>query len=370
MPDLGLYLHVPFCRSKCAWCAFVSVPGRRRIGSWLERIIGQLAEPPLPHARWVTAYIGGGTPSLLSPAQLDRLMAAISPNLAPGAEVTLEANPESLSAEHLAVFGGRGGTRLSLGIQTFDEGILIRHGRPTRRRHLDAAFRLTRTWKGTLSLDLICGLAGQTEAGQARDLEQALSWNPDHLSFYSLTLEAGTPLAQRVARGSVLLPGEDEASRWWLNGRDRLEKAGLSPYEVSNFSKPGAQSRHNGRYWALEPWWGLGPSAASFLPRLRGGFEYRTEADSFDSWLEGKVAEVEVPSPLELAKDRLMVGLRRTAGVGSLPWADRLPRTREAWKGRLLEAEGRLFLTPKDLPFLDAFLREAFAELDGSPEFR
>ena len=296
-------------------------------------------------------------------------MNALAPRLIPGAEVTLEANPESLNAEHLAVFQSRGGSRLSLGIQTFQEDILGCHGRPTRQRHLDAAKRLAAGWPGALSLDLICGLAGQTEAGQLRDIEEALSWNPHHISLYSLTLESGTVLAQQVSRGAAILPEENEADRWWLMGRDRLEEAGLGQYEVSNFARSGSESQHNSRYWALEPWWGLGPSAASFLDIL-GRPQYRTEPSSLESWLKGTAPEAEFPTPLELAKDRLLAGLRRTKGVERLPWADLLPQTREAWKGRFVEKKERLFLTREALPFLNSFLREAFAELDGRPEFR
>jgi oxygen-independent coproporphyrinogen-3 oxidase len=301
---------------------------------------------------------------------LDRFLAAAGARLVPGAEVTLEANPESLTAEHLAVLGARGGTRLSLGIQTFDEELLVRHGRPTRRRHLDRVHRLVQDWPGQVSLDLICGLGGQTEAGQRRDLDEALSWGPDHLSFYALTVEPQTPLGRRAALGTAGLPDDDEAARWWLEGRDRLEAVGLAAYEVSNFARAGAESAHNRRYWALEPWWGVGPSAASFLPRPGGGFEYRTEPDLLSAWFAGAAAEVEIPTDRDLAKDRLLSGLRRTMGVEQEPWQDLLPRTLGQWEGQIVSADGRLFLSREAFPFLDAFLRAAFIELDERPEFR
>ena len=368
MPLWGLYIHVPFCRCKCDWCAFASEEGARRSEVWLERVLDQLAAPPDPEALWASVYIGGGTPSLLEPAQLQRLLATVRPRLVPGAETTLEANPESLTDDLLTVFGQGGGTRLSLGIQTFDETILARHGRPTRTKHLAAAHRLVGDWTGQLSLDLICGLEGQTASSQRRDLDEALDWNPGHLSWYSLTLEPGTPLALRVRVSS--LPSEDEAALWWLEGRDQLERAGLAPYEVSNFARPGAESHHNGRYWALEPWWGVGPSAASFLPKPTGGFEYRTEPSLIDSWLAGQGPRVEIPTALELTKDRLLAGLRRTRGVDALPWMDLLPRTLEAWSGRWTTHEGRLFLTREAFPYLDTLLRDAFDELDRRPEFQ
>ena len=307
---------------------------------------------------------------MLAPAQLDRLLGAVAPRALPGAEITLEANPESLVAEHLSVFAAWGGNRLSLGIQSFDEGLLARHGRPTRSHHIEAARRLVQNWRGSLSLDLICGLEGQTSAGQRRDLETALAWNPDHLSFYSLTVEPHTPLGRRAAFGTAALPAEDDASQWWLAGRDRLEAAGLAQYEVSNFARPGAESVHNGRYWNMEPWWGVGPSAASFLPLPDGHHQYVTQPSSLAEWLANAPAEVETPSQLELAKDRLLSGLRRTIGVPASPWVDLLPHTLSQWEGRIQVTCGQLFLSREAFPFLDAFLRQAFAELDDRPELR
>lgn len=372
MTPLGLYVHVPFCRCKCDWCAFASEPSSAgadpRVDAWLHRLVDQLDRPPVADASWATVYLGGGTPSLLSPEHLDRLLDAVGRRLVPGAELTFEANPESLVDDHLAVLSDRGGTRLSLGVQSFQDELLARHGRPTRRRHLEAARRLVTRWGGRVSLDLIAGLEGQTEAGQRRDLEEALDWGPDHISFYSLTVEPGTPLAHRAARGSVL-PDEDEAARWWLEGRDFLESSGLAAYEVSNFARPGAESVHNGRYWSLEPWWGLGPSATSYL-EIDGAFEYRTEAPALGPWLKRAPAEVERPTALERAKDALLVGLRRTKGVSSTPWVDLLPATLGAWQGRVRVEDRRLFLTREAFPSLDSFLRTAFAELDRRPEFR
>ncbi len=368
MTSLGLYVHVPFCRSKCDWCAFASEVGAGRSEAWLERILHQLETPPSHDSRWATVYLGGGTPSLLSPEQLDRLLAKIGERRLPEAELTLEANPESLTAEHLAVLWQGGGTRLSLGIQTFQEALLKRHGRPTRHRHLDHARKLAEAWPGQLSLDLICGLSGQTAQGQRRDLERALDWEPDHLSFYSLTVEPGTPLAAREARHPSVLPG-DKGDSWWLEGRDFLEAHGYAAYEVSNFARPGAESRHNQRYWALEPWWGVGPSAVSFLPSDRG-WSYWTQTSALTPWLEGTPPDREIPTALELAKDRLLAGLRRRTGVASAPWKPLLPETLKAWEGRILEQDGRLFLSRETFPFLDAFLRQAFGELDGRPEFR
>lgn len=335
----------------------------------MDRIVEQLESPPWPDARWATVYVGGGTPSLLSADQWRQLLQAVAPRLAAGGEVTFEANPESLEAGHLEALASGSGTRLSLGIQSFQEAILVRHGRPTRRVHLDRAKALVAGWPGQLSLDLICGLEGQTEAGQRRDLEEAVGWQPEHLSFYSLTVEPGTPLHRRSSGGRRGLPPDDEAARWWLDGRDYLESVGLRAYEVSNFAVPGAESRHNQRYWELRPWWGVGPSAVSFLRGADTG-EYRTEPAALGRWLVGQAPEVEPVTRLELAKDTLLAGLRTTQGLEVAAWPRRLPRTLGRWQGRAVVQGNRLFLTREAFPFLDAFLREAFAELDESPEFR
>lgn len=363
---IGLYIHVPFCRAKCSWCAFCSVEGTGKTEAWLQRILVQLE---LTSASWATVYIGGGTPSVLSPEQLDRLLTAVALCRIPDSEATVEANPESLTAGHLEVLEKHEVSRLSLGIQSYQEDILQRHGRPTRRHHLDQARRMVRSWSGSLSLDLICGLAGQTEAGQRYDLEQALDWNPDHISFYSLTLEDGTPLAHSLRTGQCRLPDEDDADSWWHEGVRFLENAGLRQYEVSNFSRPGRESVHNQRYWNLEPWLGLGPSAVSLLPG-EGGFEYWTETENLGEWLKGRPATVERPTPLEFAKDQLLSGLRQRGGVPSTPWLSLLPQTLEKWRGRVLVEKDRLFLSREAFLFLDAFLRQAFAELDERPEFR
>jgi len=365
----GLYLHVPFCRCRCDWCAFASEAGEPRPEAYLDRITAQLASVP-PDRRWATVYVGGGTPSLLSPRGLDRLLAAAEAARRPGAETTVEANPESLTGEHLAVMAARGVTRLSLGIQSFQEDLLARHGRPTRAVHLAAARRLVRDWPGRLSLDLIAGLAGQTEAGQRRDLDEALDWGAGHLSFYPLSVEPGTPLARKVARGGAGLPPSSEAERWWIEGRERIEAAGLPAYEVSNFARPGQESEHNRRYWALEPWDGFGPSATGLGPLPGGGLAYRTEVPRLAGWLAGEEPEVETPSALETAKDRLLAGLRRREGVDAGLWTPLLPRTVQGWSPVVRLDGGRLFLSGEAFLRQDAFLRDAFAELDGRPEFR
>jgi len=139
---------------------------------------------------------------------------------------------------------------------------------------------------------------------------------------------------------------------------------------VSNFALAGAESIHNGRYWALEPWWGLGPSAHSYLPGSDGRMRHISQVSSLASWLAGVPPVVENPTDLESAKDRLLAGLRRTAGIEASPWVDRLPQTLTTWEGKVLVKDDRLFLSREAFPFLDAFLLDAFVELDGRPEFR
>lgn len=372
MTALGLYIHVPFCRKKCDWCAFFSRETCSE-GPWLQRILNSLDPSSLGEdVVFQTVYWGGGTPSLLSASALESVLDAISPSLSTTAELTFEANPESLNPDHLETLSRTSFARkrLSLGIQTFHETILASHGRPTRKDHLTRARSLCRDWSGEVSLDLICGLAGQTTESQWQDLDEALSWEPHHISWYSLTVEPETRLGRRVQSGLVKLPAEDLAAQWWIDGADYLENHGLSRYEISNFAAPGFESEHNTRYWTMKPWWGLGPSAVSLLPDGNGRYEYRTEPPDWEHWLRGDAPDVERPTRLEFAKDELMVGLRLRNGVPANVWAQRLARTIAECSSMVKIQDGRLFLMPQAFPFLDSFLRRAFSELDDWPEFQ
>ena len=313
---LGLYLHIPFCRSKCDYCDFYSLPGGEdRMDDYLRALLRQLEEaaPGAAGHSVDTVYVGGGTPTVFGGERLTALLAAVGRlyRLAPGAEITCEANPDSAGEELLRALRRAGFGRLSLGMQSADAGELA----AVRRRHTpeqtDAAVAAARrAGFENLSLDLICGLPGQTEESWRRTVEHALSLRPEHLSCYGLKVEEGTPLARRVAAGEEL-PDDDAQADRYLWTVERLARAGFRQYEISNFARPGYESRHNLRYWRLEPYLGFGPGAHSDF----GGRRFAVPAD-LAGYLAGEAVPAgEAVSPWERGNEYLMLGLRTAAGI-------------------------------------------------------
>ncbi|MDD9802943.1 MAG: radical SAM family heme chaperone HemW [Deltaproteobacteria bacterium] len=274
--DLGVYVHVPFCERVCPYCDFAVVAaGRGPLGAarearYLAALLRELEGRRASCAgrSLETIYLGGGTPSLLRPETLARVLAALRAAF-PGepAEVTLELNPGTLECERLPGFRAAGVSRLSIGVQSFGDAVLRRLGRAhpaadchrTLRAARAAGFR-------RISLDLIFGAPGQNEADVLRDAEAALAHGPEHISAYALTVEPGTPLARAVAEGRVRLPGDDACAGMMSALAQRLEAAGLRRYELSSFARPGCEARHNRRYWRRQPVLGLGPGAHSSEP--------------------------------------------------------------------------------------------------------
>jgi oxygen-independent coproporphyrinogen-3 oxidase len=266
----GVYVHVPFCGSRCGYCDFntyVPGPGLRTEGfaaaalaEWelADRVLG--GAPPA-----TTVFFGGGTPALLEPAELRRILAAIP--LARGAEVTVEANPETVEAERLAVLREAGFTRISLGMQSAAGHVLATLGRRhTAGRAVAAARRARAAGFEHVSLDLIYGTPGETDADWDRSLAAALDAGVDHVSAYALTVEPGTRLHARVRAGELPAPDDDLQADRYRRADAALEAAGLAWYEISNW---GAPCRHNLGYWRSHDWWGLGPGAHSHVGGMR-----------------------------------------------------------------------------------------------------
>ena len=272
--SLGVYLHVPFCERVCPYCDFAVVAARRLSARDEERYVAALltelgGRAPRFAGRWLeTIYFGGGTPSLLRPESIARIVAALRSAFA-GAprEVTLEANPSTLERERLPAFRAAGVDRLSLGVQSFDDGVLKRLGRAHRAEAVHAALEaVRRAGFENVSLDLIVGAPGQGEAEVARDLDAALAFGPEHVSAYALTLEPGTPFATAAGSGRLVVPDDDAVAELLEQTDARLEAAGLSRYEVSSWARPGRESRHNQRYWRRAVVLGLGVGAHSTEP--------------------------------------------------------------------------------------------------------
>ena len=305
-----LYLHVPFCPTICPYCDFHVVRrGPGLVERYLERLETEAAElfdrRPDPLA---TLYLGGGTPSYLRDHELARLFAVLPWRLARGAEVTLEANPGTLSPARLERLRALGVNRLSLGVQSFQDPVLARLGRAHKgqgalravQEALEAGFRV--------SVDLILGPPGQNVKA---DLETAAALGVGHVSAYTLQIEPGTPFAL-----AGLEPDPDREAQAFAASRSLLGRAGLLRYEVSNYARPGEEARHNLAYWRMAEWGGLGPAAsAHFYTRTGPGVaEHRTNPP-LPRWAAGEPPVRETISPLEHAKASLMMGLRLFEGI-------------------------------------------------------
>lgn len=313
----GIYVALPFCRSHCHYC---SNPAGRytedAAGRYLARVLDDLeaAAPDWSGHVVESVYLGGGTPTLYPPEALGRLLDAVARRfrLAPDAEVTTEANPETVHRQAAAAWVGLGINRISIGAQSF----LPRHLRALGRTHTpEAVERAVAAAREAgihgLSLDLIFALPGQTADDWGHDLERALALEPDHLSAYGLTPEEGTPLGERVAAGRVALPGAATYARLYRRTVERLEAAGFARYEVSNFARPGRACRHNLGYWRGGDYLGVGAGAASH----RAGRRTLAEED-VDAYLAGgPPVESEALSPVERAVEMAIFGLRTAEGI-------------------------------------------------------
>ncbi|MBC03303.1 MAG: coproporphyrinogen III oxidase [Phycisphaerae bacterium] len=316
----SIYAHVPFCRHKCHYCDFYSVVDRRdRSGDFTIRFEeeARTAAGLIDSSAVRTVFVGGGTPTMLSPAELERVLKSI--RLPAGEadldEFTVEANPETVDEGIAAALFDSGVDRVSIGCQSFDPRHL-----QTLERHHDpdsvprAIDRIREAGIERVSLDLIFGIPGSTLQDWERDLERALSLEPDHLSCYGLVFEPGTALDERRRRGRIE-PIDDaiEAAMYQLT-RERLREEGFGHYEVSNWARPGERSEHNLVYWNLGEWMAMGPAGAGNLRGVR----YRN-VPRLDDWLssEGpsRIVDVERPQPSIARGERFMLGLRLRDGM-------------------------------------------------------
>ncbi len=268
----GIYIHIPFCRSRCSYCDFATgiyegTLAERYVQALVKEILSwQEIESP---AAIDTVYFGGGTPSLLSASQIEAILAAVHARfqIKAGAEVevTMEMNPGTVTPEILQEFRRLGINRASFGAQTFDDRELARLGRSHTAEDTRQTFNYLRdAGFDNVSFDLIAGLPGQTIEGWERNLDEALALRPEHLSFYLLEVHEGTPLAEHIRRGMQPQPDDDLAVQMYELMLDRAGSAGYEHYEISNLCLPGFESRHNTKYWTGAPYYGFGCSAHSY----------------------------------------------------------------------------------------------------------
>lgn len=354
----GLYIHVPFCLRRCPYCDFYSITDLDLIPRY-ALALGREAAAAAP--TWTepfdTLYIGGGSPSLLNRQGLKGLLAALAPlDLSRLTEITLEANPEDVSPEQAELWAEVGVTRLSLGLQTLDERWL---GQVLGRGHSVAqslaAVAMLRGRPYDLSFDLIYGLPSQKPEDWGSDLIRAAELEPQHISTYSLTVAPGAPLAQTIAdRLLPAPPPPEKVADMFLISDQALVSKGFYCYEVSNFARPGHESRHNLKYWRREPYLGLGPAAHSFDGRRRWGNPH-----SVRQWISALNSGADPRAFVEEIDERaarletVMLGLRLPEGLPEDIFTS-APRLADYLRsGHLIHSEGRIRPTAKGLLVAD-----------------
>ena len=268
MTAAGLYVHIPFCSSRCSYCDFATGLYQSELAErYVRAVVQEIRSSSCTGERADTIYFGGGTPSLLEPSQLERILSALFEqfDIDNAAEITLEINPGSATPEKLRAFRRLGINRASFGTQTFDDAELAKLGRSHNAADALRTFADLRDAGFTnVSFDLIAGLPGQTLERWQRNVDQALALEPEHLSFYLLEVHSGTPLADHIKRGLQPVPDEDLAGvmyRWML---EQASAGGYEHYEISNLCRPNFESQHNIKYWNGEPYYGFGCSSHSY----------------------------------------------------------------------------------------------------------
>lgn len=368
---LHLYVHIPFCLKKCRYCSFVSRSDAplaiddyaSLVAREMEMRVAAANPPPLSPA--TTLYLGGGTPSLLSPAAVERIIGAAARcyGLGPGAEITLEANPGTVTFQRLADFRSAGVNRLSLGVQSFDDGMLALLGRlHTARQAREAVAAARRAGFDNIGIDLIHSLPGQTPDQWREQLACAVALTPDHVSAYGLTVEEGTPFGVMEERGVLVLPDEEGSALMFEATAAVLVSAGFEHYEIANFARPLRRSRHNQAYWLRRNYLGFGAGAHSFLRVPAFGVRWKNP-DDLERYHD-TLAAAELPGEAESALSRadamaeyFFLGLRLLDGVREEDFAREFGDTVKNVYGcevdRLCSAEllvrggGRLKLTPR-----------------------
>jgi oxygen-independent coproporphyrinogen-3 oxidase len=322
-PATALYLHVPFCASSCDFCSFYQEqPKRGDLDRYLAAIERELElHPP---GRVETAFWGGGTPGLLPAEDLSRLGEAMTKAAGQPSEWTVELAPSSVRADKLAALKEIGVTRVSMGVQSFDDATLDALGRRHSPKQIMAAWELIEAAGfASRNLDLIFAIPGQDERRWHEDLRRAMELSPDHLSTYCLTFEEDTAMFVKLSQGKVKIDRELEA-RLYRQTWEQLEANGYAQYETSNFARPGHACRHNLITWEMGSWIGYGPSAASQWGRRRW-----TNPANLEQWMQGIAAgtpvleQVKDLSAADLLCDALVFGLRLNAGVNPTALAER-----------------------------------------------
>lgn len=386
MKNLGVYIQVPFCQTKCTYCNFhTGVVQGTRFAPYVDAVCREIREYQKfyraagLHAgdvdRFVvdTAYIGGGTPSLLAPEHLARMLAAVRERFtAKLEEVTLEADPETIAEEKAVAWAEAGITRISFGVQSFADEELMASGRMHRRADVYRAAEILRAAGLTnLSFDLIAGLPRQTRESWKQSVDEALALAPEHISIYLLEVDAGSRLGKELLAGGPRysagkVPPEDEMAESYEWACEELARVGYHHYEISNWARPGSESKHNLKYWRREPYFGFGAGAHSFsgAQRWANAHDARVYVTAIE---EGRlpIEQVQTLTCAEALDEELFLGLRQLDGIDVAKIEQTYGTTLDAKlrplaERGLLEREGRVFrLAPARL----IVSNEVFVEL-------
>jgi len=361
---LALYLHIPFCVRKCRYCAFVSRPpgdgstGNTPVQDYLRALRREIGTAASLAGRQTlgSIYFGGGTPTLLDPSDLVSLLEETRDHFDWGEdmEITVEANPGTVSLVGLRLLRDAGVNRISIGAQSFNPEELGLLGRIHGVTEIYSAYYAAReAGFDNVNLDLIYGIPGQTLSGWRASLEKALDLYPEHLSVYGLSLEEGTPLAEEIAKGWLqACPEETQVAMWEITGR-LLKAAGYERYEIANFASPGRQCRHNLTYWLNLPYLGLGAAAHGYF----NGIRYANHSDLetyIESSLQGKLPRAweEHQTPEQERNDTIIMGLRLTRGLSRSAFRDRFGYSFEDLFGDQLNALEQEGLMGKNKGFI------------------
>jgi oxygen-independent coproporphyrinogen III oxidase len=382
----GVYLHIPFCKSRCSYCDFATDVYRdsgaveRYVLALVREISRNLSDSEgavpgseqgtLPtgrvSARYIdTIYLGGGTPSLLEPQQVETILASVFSefSVADQPEITMEMNPATVTREKLEAFRALGINRASFGVQTFNDHDLKLLARGHDANDARQTYRMLRDAEFTnISFDLIAGLPGQTMQDWQHNLDQAVEMSPEHISLYLLEIHESTPLAEQVRSGRRTPIDDELAAEMYEVMLDRLAAAGYEQYEISNFAKPGFESRHNTKYWRLDPVFGFGVSAHSFNGRDR----YANERDTAEyvDLIETNGTAENYRETIDLASETAFLGLRLNKGIDIAEYEqkfgiDLVEKTASLAENGLVETtDGRLRLTRKGMLFSNEVFQE------------
>lgn len=379
MKKLGLYIHIPFCRSKCSYCDFYSIVSPPEIiNRYLKALINEINyySAKYKNAYIVdTIYIGGGTPSLLSPCQIGYLIENIQQNfkMISMPEISIEVNPESLCRDHLEIFHEFGINRISMGIQTFNDKILKAINRKTNKKEIIEKIQLVREYNfKNISFDLIFGLPYQDMEQLKKDLDYAVEFEPAHLSLYSLMLKKDSPVFKLYKEKNKIFMKDDEIADCYFYADNFLSQHKLERYEVSNFAGKGYECRHNLKYWHLQPYLGIGAAAVSFIDDFRWkNIEDVKKYIDFTKSQKFSYLEKEEINDLKKYNEKIMLRLRLKHGLRI--------KELDKWERRFLnqkkeeinffkklnylkETKGQLCLTVKGIMVSNSIISELMIE--------